>query len=258
MVRKENVINPQGKKLRVVLIIQARMSSQRLPGKVLKKVLGRPLLWYMLQRLEFCNLVDEVVVATSVNSADDAIAHFCEEEEVPCFRGAEDDVLGRYYHCAKEFSADAVVRVTADCPLIDPDVVDQIVVAYRNAYPQIEYISNTRVRNFPRGFDTEVFSFEALEQAHREAIHSIAREHVTPFIRLQPGRFRVANYLSTYGDYSEYRLTVDEKDDFRLISKIIESLYATQPRFDLSNILDLFEEDPSLPRINAHVEQKEA
>lgn len=243
--------------MKAVIIVQARMGSTRLPGKVMKKVLDKPLLGYVIDALKRCEKADALVIATTENPDDDVIAHFCKTQKVSCFRGSEQDVLSRYYLCAKEHQADAVIRVTSDCPLVDPVVIDSMVAIYRRAYPEIDYISNTRVRTFPRGMDGEVFSFAALEAAYTEAKEPYMREHVTPFIYFNEKRFKIANYVSALGNYSDYRLTVDEIADFRLIKKILEELVPEKKNFGLKEVIRLLEEYPEWLKINAEVAQKE-
>ncbi len=237
------------------MIIQARMTSTRLPGKVLKEVLGRPLLDYQIERLRRVKAADGVVVATTANETDGPIVELCSRLSVPVFRGSEDDVLSRYYFAAREHGAEAVVRLTSDCPLIDPAVVDRVIGFYIERRPDFDYVSNCLQRTYPRGMDTEVFSFKALEQAFNEAVERHDREHVTPFIYSRPDRFALANVA--YGkDESRHRWTVDTPEDFELIRRVIETLYPVKPGFAMEDVLALFEKDKSLFLINAHVEQK--
>ncbi|MDP2690678.1 MAG: glycosyltransferase family protein [Deltaproteobacteria bacterium] len=237
------------------MIIQARMTSTRLPGKVLKEVLGRPLLGYQIERLRRVKAADGVVVATTANEADGPIADLCARLSVPVFRGSEEDVLSRYYFAAREHGAETVVRLTSDCPLIDPAVVDRVIGFYIERRPDFDYVSNCLQRTYPRGMDTEVFSFKALEQAFNEAVERHDREHVTPFVYSRPRRFALAN-VAHGEDLSRYRWTVDTPEDFELIRLVIETLYPVKPGFAMEDVLALFEKDKSLFLINAHVEQK--
>ena len=175
--------------IKVVAIVQARMSSTRLPGKVWADVAGHPILWHVVQRLRRARLLNQIVIATSENPADDAIAQFCEQDGILCYRGSEADVLDCYYKAASLHSADVVVRITADCPLIDPAVVDKVV--HRFLDEGSDYVTNNLRYTYPDGLDTEVFSFAALAQAWREAKKPSEREHVTPYLRA--GKVRVAN-----------------------------------------------------------------
>lgn len=241
--------------MRTVIINQARMSSTRLPGKVLKEVLGRPLLDYQVERLRRASLADELVIATTTNDADDILVEFCRKRDLAVFRGAEQDVLSRYYHAAIEHQAELVVRVTSDCPVIDPKVVDRVVAAFLERRDYVDYVSNTQVRTFPRGMDTEVFTFDALRTAYAEATLEYQREHVTPFLYCQPDRFRVEQ-VTLATDLSSHRWTVDTPEDFELVRRIVEALHPRNPHFGLNDIIALLDSNPALMEINAHVVQK--
>lgn len=236
------------------VIVQARMTSTRLPGKVLQPVLGKPLLTYEIERLQRCQNVDTLMVATTTNDTDDPVAALCQQLEIPVFRGSEGDVLSRYYGAALQAKAKTVVRVTADCPLIEPAVVDQVIEHYCSARGSLDYVSNTLTRSFPRGLDVEVFSMAALEQAHHEATEQPHREHVTPFFYTQPQRFRLASVVSD-ADWSGHRWTVDTPEDFALIRHILEALYPENPAFVLQDVLDLLVKHPDWSLLNAHIEQ---
>ena len=242
--------------MKTVVIVQARMASTRLPGKVLKEVLDKPLLEYQIERLRRVKSADQIVVATTLNDKDRAIVQFCERLSLPCFRGAEEDVLSRYHAAATVFNADVVVRVTSDCPIIDPDIVERVLLYYHENATELDYVSNCLTRTYPRGMDTEVFPFRILEDAFLEATEPVDREHVTPFVYRQMQRFRLAN-VSYHKDLSCHRWTVDTGEDFALIQRIIESLYLRIPAFRMEDVLDLFDRDASLFQINAHVAQKE-
>ncbi|MDZ8221576.1 MULTISPECIES: glycosyltransferase family protein [unclassified Nostoc] len=241
--------------MKTVIIVQARMTSTRLPRKVLKKVLDKPLLEYQIERLKRVKLADEIVIATTINSTDLPIIELCDRLLIPYFRGSEEDVLGRYYGAAKEHHADVVVRVTSDCPLIDPQVIDKVIQFYLEHKYEYDYVSNCLERSYPRGMDTEVFSFIALHQAFVEATAQPDREHVTPFIYMHPERYRFAQVVSSENQ-SSHRWTVDTEDDFELIKRIIEALYPQIPKFSLGDCLDLLRQYPDWSLINAHVEQK--
>jgi len=226
----------KGEKGRAGIIVQARMGSCRLPGKVLKTVLGRPLLEYGLERLNRSVLADQVIVATTLEERDNPIVDTCAGIGIPVYRGSENDVLLRYLEAAKEYQFDFVVRITADCPLIDPEVVDRGISVFLQNWPDVDYVSNCRPRTFPRGMDTEVFSFTALEKTHNIAKKPEEREHVTLYMYESPGRFRLKNFEYNQ-DCSAYRLTVDTQEDFATIKKIIEALYPKNPYFTLEDIL---------------------
>lgn len=243
--------------MKTVIIVQARMTSTRLPGKVLKEVLGKPLLEYQIERLRRVKLADGIVIATTVNETDLPIVQLCEKLNIAYFRGSEEDVLSRYYYAAVQYQADAVVRITSDCPIIDPRLVDEVIALYRNNYPQFDYVSNVGKRTFPRGMDTEVFSFQALQEAHREATLPEDREHVTPFIRRNTERHKAAN-LRYPEDQSAHRWTVDTPEDFALIEKIIVALADCRPEFTLEDCLRLLRENPEWSSINEAIKQKES
>lgn len=242
--------------MKTVIIVQARMTSTRLPGKVLLPVKGKPLLEYVIDRLRRVKQADELVIATTTNKTDDPIDELCRRLDVSCFRGSEEDVLSRYYLAAKQKQADVVVRITSDCPLIDPEVVDQVISLYRQDSPKFEYVSNVGERTFPRGMDTEVFSFRALAEANHEATLPAEREHVTTFIRRNSERYRAAN-LRHKDDQSSHRWTVDTPEDFALIEKIIGS-FGGKTDFTLEDCLALLENNPEWSQINEKIRQKES
>ncbi len=241
--------------MKTVIIIQARMTSTRLPGKVMKQVLGKPLLQYQIERLKRVKLADEIVIATTTNQTDKPIIDLCNTLSVAHFRGSEDDVLARYHGAATVHQADVVIRVTSDCPLIDPQVITQVIDYYLQNQSNYDYVSNSIKRTYPRGMDTEVFSFSVLQQAFLEATTQPDREHVTPFIYRQPERYRLGHV--TYSENcSHHRWTVDTPEDFALIQKIIEAVYPTKPYFTLEDCLELLQQNPEWYFINSQIEQK--
>lgn len=241
--------------MKTVIIVQARMTSTRLPGKVMKQVLGKSLLQYQIERLQRVKLADEIAIATTTNQTDESIVELCNRVAVACFRGSEEDVLGRYYQAATAHKADTVVRVTSDCPLIDPKVIDEVIDCYLKNQSNYDYVSNSLERTYPRGMDTEVFSFSALQQAFLEATAQLDREHVTPFIYRQTTRYRLGHVVYSE-DCSHHRWTVDTPEDFELIQKIIEAIYPRQPNFRLEDCLSLLKKHPEWYIINSHVSQK--
>ncbi|WP_077624239.1 cytidylyltransferase domain-containing protein [Sediminibacillus massiliensis] len=241
--------------MKVAAIIQARMGSTRLPGKVLKQVLGKALLTYEIERVQRARDIDQLLVATTKESADDAIVSLCKSINVPCFRGSEADVLERYYLAAVREKADVIVRLTADCPLIDPAQIDKVTETFfHHDYP-LQYVSNTLNRTLPRGMDTEVFSLQALTEAYQNASLQSEREHVTRYMVSHPEIFHLRN-VSNSINYSKHRWTVDTAEDFKLVRKIIENLYPAKPHFTMEDIIQLLEQKPEWKAINAHVEQK--
>ena len=233
----------------VVAIIQARMGSSRLPGKSLAEIEGRPMLWRVIDRTKRATLVDRVVVATSTAAADDAIEKMCQEIGIPCHRGSENDVLDRFYHAARAEKAAQVVRITADCPLIDPEVVDRVVRRFQRG--DLDYASNAMVRTYPDGLDTEICSFSALERAWHESTKSAEREHVTPYLR--SGKFRTANVENNATSlYQHYRWTVDEAEDLEFIRAVYKG-FRDREIFKMKDILELIEKNPSLAKMNSDI-----
>lgn len=241
--------------MKVGIIVQARMTSTRLPGKVLLPVMGKSLLEYQLERLSRVHRADKVIIATTTNETDQPIVDLCQHLEVKVFRGSEDDVLSRYFGAAQAYGLDIVVRVTSDCPLIDPVVIDDVIFRYQEHSADCDYASNTLERTFPRGMDTEVFSFDLLKKVHLEARQPHEREHVTPYVYQNPQRFRLLN-LAFKRDESRQRWTVDTPEDFELIRRILEALYPMNQAFGLKDILALMDAHPDWFELNAQIEQK--
>jgi len=236
----------------IVAVVQARMGSTRLPGKVLADIAGHPMLWHVLNRTRRARLLDEVVTATSTEASDVPVALFCEQEKNPCFRGSEDDVLDRYYRAAQAYQASVVVRITADCPLIDPAVVDEVIDVYLKG--DYDYVTNTAPPSFPDGLDTEVFSFQALERAWHEAMRQSEREHVTPYIRTHPELFRMGNVASEE-DLSGMRWTVDKPEDLEFVRAVYE--HANGMLFNMEHVIDLLKRHPEFLEINPGIERNE-
>jgi spore coat polysaccharide biosynthesis protein SpsF len=238
--------------LKVVAIIQARMGSSRLPGKVLRDIQGESMLARVLNRLRRTRCIDELLVATTDGAADDRLVQECGRCSVPVFRGNEEDVLDRYLRAAQWAKADAVVRITSDCPLIDPEVTDTTVRAFLSGKP--DYASNTLVRAYPRGLDSEVMTMQALERAWREADQPYQRAHVTPYIYEHAALF---NLLPVTGDadFSQHRWTVDTEEDLEFVRAIYERL-GNRPAFSWQDVLAVLEREPELIEINRSVPQK--
>jgi glutamate-1-semialdehyde 2,1-aminomutase/spore coat polysaccharide biosynthesis protein SpsF len=227
----------------IVALIQARMSSTRLPGKVLVDLAGRPMLWHVAARVGRARLVDKVVVVTSTQPADDVIETFCKGSEISCFRGDESDVLDRYFRAARQEAADVVVRITADCPLIDPAVIDRVIEA--RAQANADYATNALHETFPDGLDVEVFSFEALERAWREAAKPSDREHVTPYMK-HSGRFTVLNIENDeVPSAAGQRWTVDESSDLEFV-RAVYSAFPKGSHFGLREVSDLMDRQAQL------------
>jgi len=238
--------------LKVVAIIQARMGSTRLPGKVLKDLGGQSVLARVVARLRRSRLIHELLVATTDLPADDAIVAECNCLSVQAFRGDQDDVLDRYFRAAQSVEADLVVRITSDCPLIDQEITDKTVAAFLQAQP--DYASNALTRTYPRGLDTEVISFKALARAWHEARKPYEREHVTPFIYEHPDEFKV---LSVTGDedLSGNRWTVDTAEDMEFV-RAIYSRFQASDAFSWRDVIDLLRREPQLAELNREVVQK--
>jgi spore coat polysaccharide biosynthesis protein SpsF len=220
------------------------MTSTRLPGKVLKEVLGKPLLQYELERIKKIPSLDEAVVATTTNREDDPVVELCARLNVPAYRGSEPDVLSRYKEAAEKFKAGVVARFTADCPLIDPELSDSVIRRYLDSAGEVDYCS-ADLSTYPSGIDTEIFSFQALVESDAEGATPPDREHVTYFIKRNPDRYRIWSKNSGHG-WGKYRLTVDTPEDFALIKKIIERLYPKNENFTLDDVIALLESDPEL------------
>jgi spore coat polysaccharide biosynthesis protein SpsF len=227
----------------ILAILQARASSRRLPGKVLKPILGRPMLALQLERVGRAQRIDRLLVATSLDASDDPIAALCRELGIGCFRGSLDDVLDRFYQAAADLNPTSVVRLTGDCPLADPVVIDHLI--QQHIARGDDYTSNTLTRTFPDGLDAEVMRLACLEAAWREAALPSEREHVTPFIYHRPERFKLGG-LSQANDLSHWRWVVDEPADLAFISRIYEALYPANPAFTTADVLSLLRERPDV------------
>jgi spore coat polysaccharide biosynthesis protein SpsF len=231
----------------IVHILQVRLSSARLPGKVLKDILGKPMLERQIERLRRAEALNQLVVATSDRGEDDAIELLCQKLGVDCFRGSLNDVLTRFYQCALKYSPKHVVRLTGDCPLADPAIIDEVVRLHLEG--NYDYTSNTNPPTWPDGMDVEVMKYECLAEAYAEAELPSEREHVTLFIYRQPERYRLGS-LTQEEDLSALRLTVDEPEDLELVTKIYERLYPQNHDFTLADILALLDKTPALKEVN--------
>lgn len=237
----------------ILAIVQARMASTRLPGKVLKTVKGKALIGILLERLKRSRTIDKIVLATTIEKSDDELYDYVKKLGVEAYRGDENDVLDRFYKAARAASADTVVRITGDCAIIDYKVVDKVVEKYLEG--GFDYVSNVNPPTYPDGLDAEVFSFAALETAWKSAKLKSEREHVTPYIINSP-QFKKAN-VSGESDHSKERWTVDNDEDFVLISKIIEKLYTEGDYFDMQDVLKLEKDNPDLFEVNKHIARNE-
>lgn len=241
--------------MRTVAIVQARMGSSRLSGKVLEDIEGKPMLWHIVNRLKTCIFIDLIVVATTIEKKDDAIAKFCMEHGIEVFRGSENDVLDRYYQAAKNYRADVIVRITADCAVIDPKVTDYVISRYLENKNDCDFCSNVLTRTYPNGLETEVVPMDILRVAWEKAKKECYREHVTLFFGDHPELFRLHN-VSNNKDLSHLRWTVDQKEDLELIRQIYKRLYSGGKIFYMKDIFGLLHKEPHLKEINKAVKHK--
>ncbi len=239
--------------MKVVCIIQARMGSSRLPGKVLMDIAGAPMLARVVTRVRRAAALDEVVVATTENDEDQALVDFCAGAGVSCWRGDETDVLSRYLGAARAFGAGAVVRVTSDCPLIEPRLIDRVVGLLQGG--GCDYASTTLQRTYPRGLDVEAFTMASFERLAGEAREEYERVHVTPRYYRNPDLFRLSG-IEAERDYSDLRWTVDTPEDIALVREIYAH-FGGRDDFDWRQVLALIEARPELALINAEIRQKE-
>lgn len=238
-----------------VVIMQARVNSSRLKAKVLKEIKGKTILEHDIERIKQAKKVDEIIIATTKNRVDDAIVDVAKKCGVRYFRGSEDDVLERYYQAAKEFDVQHIIRITSDCPLIDPFIIDEVIQKYEEMNPDI--ITNVpnewEKMTYPRGLDLEIFSFDWLEKAYLEATSKYDREHVSPYIYDNAKE----RYYHRYSkDYSKYRWTLDTPEDWQVIEKIYEHFYKGEHNFYFLDIIEFIEQHPEITMINEKIEQK--
>lgn len=245
------------KKNKVVAIVQARMGSSRLPGKILLNLQNMPVIWHICERLSLSKEVDKVVVATSDKNQDDILTKCLDKNEIDYFRGSEEDVLDRFYKTADFYKADYVVRITADCPLIDPSLVSKAVLALKDD-ESLDYVGlacgagvfKDKINKYPDGLDTEVFTFKSLEKTWNEATSSLDRgESVTSYLWSNKLKFNIKT-ISSKNDYGNLRWTLDTPEDYEFINHIYNELYNSKPEFGMHDILELIKEKPHLVDIN--------
>lgn len=242
----------------ITAIVQARMGSTRLPGKVLRSLCSKAILAHVIDRVRSSQAIDTIVVATTDQPADDAIAALAPALGVTLFRGSEDDVLSRFYYAAVAAKADTIVRVTADCPLFDGVLLRAMIGEFsagRRRGERLDYLSNTLTRTYPRGLDAEIIDFAALQRAQLEATKPFEREHVTPYIYGHPESFALKNFAGAQ-DFSHHRWTLDTEADWQLIEAIYATLYRADRLIATPEILDLLARQPALAALNAHIVQK--
>ncbi len=237
---------------KIVIIVQARSGSTRLPGKILKQIKGKSILLLQLERILEAKTPFVLVVATTTERIDDPIFEICKDNNINVFRGHPTDLLDRHYKAALELEAEAVVKIPSDCPLIDPAVIDKVLNFYIENQDKFDFVSNLHPASFPDGNDVEVIPFHILEVAHQEAKKDFEREHTTPFIWDNPQRFRIGNVVMDGGlDLSmSHRFTIDYFEDYEFIKAVYDELYDNKGVFSLFDILDLLERRPDIKKIN--------
>jgi len=238
----------------ILAILQARLSSSRLPGKVLKPILGKPMLLHQIERLGNSKMIDKLIVATSIDGSDDDIEQMCLDNKIEVFRGDLNNVLDRYYQCTKQYNPDYIVRLTGDCPLADWQVVDQVIQNHLSG--DFDYTNNCIAPAFPDGLDVEVMTMSALAESKQSATLPSEMEHVSQYINKNPNKFKIGS--SHYKeDLLHLRWTVDEPEDFDFVEKVYHHLYKDHPNFLMQDILKLLEKHPELSNINNHFEANE-
>jgi len=238
-------------KKKIICIIQARVNSSRLPGKILLNGCNKPLLIHLIERLKKSKFISNIIVATTNNELDNVISAICKQIQVGCFRGSEQDVLSRYFYCAKKFNGQTIVRITSDCPLMDVNIVDKAIYTFLNS--DADYVSNVHPPSEPDGFNVEVFSFEALRKSYYYSKTNYAREHVTPYISDHPKIFKLINfsYLNRKKKYHDkIRLGLDYIEDYCLIFHVYQSLYKRNKFFKIKDILNFLNKKKELLMIN--------
>lgn len=236
----------------IVAVVQARTGSTRFPGKIFADIQGMPLIWHILTRIRFSKKINHVVVATTVNPLDDIIEEWAIKNKVALYRGSEDDVLDRYYNAAKKFNADVIVRITADDPFKDPEIIDKVIDMLLSL--QLDFAYNNNPPSFPEGLDTEVFTYKALQIAHANAKDSFEREHVTQYFYRNPSIFKQSNFPYSI-NLSHLRWTLDTNSDYEMTKEIYRHLYTPNKIFLMKDILQLLRQYPAIAEINSGVKR---
>ena len=239
---------------KIVIVVQARMSSSRLPGKILKPILGQSLLSRMIERLQMIRHQATLVIATSTHQLDDQIEAEAKSIGVACYRGSLDNCLDRHYQAGLQHGAGTVIKIPSDCPLIDPQVIDQVLDFYVEHATEYDFVSNLHPATFPDGNDVEIMTMPCIEKAWHEASRPLELEHTTPYIWENPDKFRIANVTWATGlDYSmSHRFTIDYQEDYDFINRVFEELYPQNPQFTCEDIVALLEAKPEIYQINAN------
>lgn len=241
--------------MKVVAIIQARMGSTRLPGKSMMEVDNRPIIQYVFDRISPSLLINEVCLATTINTEDDVLEKWAKDQNIKYYRGSTDDVLDRYYQAALLANADVVIRITGDCPLSDYKVINVVLDEYQKG--KFDYVCNTQPPTYPDGFDVEVFSFASLKKAWEEAKLKSEREHVTPYIWKNSNIFKIKNVVNQGANMSNFRLTLDTEADFKLISKIIQECNLKNAYCHLFDIINILKIHPEWLELNSQYKRNE-
>jgi len=231
----------------IIAILQARFSSSRLRGKVLKTILGKSLLELQIERVRRSKNINRLIIASTTDISDDAIETLCNSLDIACFRGSHANVLDRFFQAALQYKPNHIVRLTGDCPLTDPEIIDKCIEFYLEG--DYDYVSNTIEHTFPDGLDVEIFKFSALANAWKNAKLPSEKEHVTPYIHQNSTQFKIGSYKQKQ-NLSSFRWTVDEYEDFNFVTQIYENLYPCNPHFKTNDILKLINKKPELTSIN--------
>jgi len=235
------------------IILQARLGSKRFPGKTCKNINGQPMIWHVINRLKQVKQVSQIILATTKEKQDKILLDIASNEKIKRFSGSSDNVLERYYQCAKKFSIDPIIRITGDCPLIESQLIDEMAIFFhKNNY---DYVSNTLEPTFPDGLDVEIISFKTLKILNEKSKLKSEREHVTSYIKKHKSEFRIFNFKNNE-DLSNFRWTVDEKEDLEFIRKIY-SLNNLKPNFNMYDVLKNISENPELLQINKNIKRNE-
>jgi spore coat polysaccharide biosynthesis protein SpsF len=239
---------------KVVIVVQARMSSTRLPGKVMLPVLSKSILYRMVERLQMISHKAQIIIATSDHGNDEIIEQEAKQINVACYRGSLNNLLDRHYRAARQLNADVVLKIPSDCPLIDPNIIDEVLDFYFDHNGEYDYVSNLHPATFPDGNDVEIMTMDCLERTWKEAKRTLELEHTTPYIWENPEKFRIGNVvLDTGRDYSmSNRFTIDYDADYQFIKRVFEELYPVSPGFSYQDILNLLDEKPEIYAINAN------
>lgn len=238
----------------IICIVQARMSSTRLPGKVLLDLSGKPVVAQVFNQLSYSKLLNNIILATTIDPSDDLLEEWAINNSIKYFRGSLENVLERFYETAKMYNADAIVRITADCPLIDPELIDICIEKF--SVGNYDYYSNTNPPTFPDGLDCEIFKFSALKDAYRNAQMKSEIEHVTPYMRNHPEKYKIGNYISEI-NYENYRWTLDNKEDYVFIIEVYKALFKTGSFIKWHDVIDLLDANRDLVNINLHISRNE-